>query len=116
MLSFRQIGGAAWTLLGFMVAAAVVLSLRYRPLDEGRLLLDTWTGELRPVAVAPLDEATAARADPGVEDAVEIAVLQKIAESSAVRRTACTGVRFAFPAPERVEVRPQNARPRPDSR
>lgn len=116
MLSFRQIGGAFWTLLGFMIAAALVLNLRYKPLNEGQLLLDTWTGELRSVATAPLTEGVAARARAHVEDAVEIAVLKGIAESSAVRGTTCNGVHFAFPARERVEVRAREVAPGSDFR
>ena len=47
MLSFRPFQGIVWTLMGFMLVAALVLDMRYRALDDGTGYLDTWTGEIR---------------------------------------------------------------------
>ncbi len=109
MLWFRQIGGALWSLLGFMIVAAVVLNLRYKPMNEGELLLDTWTGQVQSLEAVPAAETVAGKV------AAEIAVLEAIVRPHATT-TNCAGLRFAFPAPERVEVPAQPVRPRSDYR
>ena len=115
MLSFRQISGALWTVLGFMITAAVVLNLRYRSMDDGALLLDTWTGQVRSVAAAPLIEKTEAEA--GAEQgALDIAVLKGFEWRLGTGVGTCEAVRFAVPAPERIVVRTREVRPQSDYR
>lgn len=113
MLSLRQIGGALWTVLGFMITAALVLNLRYRSMDEGALLLDTWTGQVRSVATAPLNERAEAEAGEQ-EGTLNIAVLRSLEWRLGASAGSCDGVRFAFPAPERVVVRTREVRPESD--
>ena len=113
MLSLRQAGGALWTFISFMLVAAVVMNLRYKPLDGDALLLDTWTGNIRAVATAPAAEI--AEESEELDVAVEIAVLGGIVQQHAATST-CNGVRFAFPAPQRVEVRAQRVSPDGDFR
>lgn len=47
MLSLKRFQGVAWTFLGFMLVAALVLDMRYKALDDGSGYLDTWTGAVR---------------------------------------------------------------------
>jgi hypothetical protein len=97
MLSFRQVGTVVWTFLAFMVAASLVLNLRYKPIGEGEAgYLDTWTGTIH--AVEASQSAPLAQADPQASDrSIEIAMLERLYRHEAERRT-CRGVRFAFPA------------------
>jgi len=104
MLSFRQVTSLIWSLSAFVLAAALALHLRYRPLAEQPAYLDTWTGDVRG-AVAGLEVSTA-----GVEARVSDAE-RRVALEGALRRlrpvpprdaiamAPCTSVRFAFPAP-----------------
>jgi hypothetical protein len=107
MLSFRQVGTVVWTFLAFMLAAALVLNLRYKPIGEGEArYLDTWTGKIHAAeenANASLAEALGSKARERPASAVEITVLQRLLRREAERST-CRGVRFAFPA-EVIEVR-----------
>jgi hypothetical protein len=94
MLSFRQVGTVVWTFLAFMVAASLVLNLRYKPIGEGEAsYLDTWTGTIHAV------EATrSARTRPQSPDrTIEVIKLESLYRQAA-ERSACRGVRFAFPA------------------
>lgn len=50
MLSMRRLQSVAWTLLGFMLVAALVLDMRYKALEDGTGYLDTWTGAVRSTA------------------------------------------------------------------
>jgi len=97
MLSFRQVGTVVWAFLAFMVAASLVLNLRYKSIGEGEArYLDTWTGKIHGVeadAEGPL--ATAGRRPPAAS--IEIATLG-VLYRRAPQSTACGGVRFAFPA------------------
>jgi hypothetical protein len=113
MLSLRQVGGALWAFISFMIAAAVVMNLRYKPLDGDALLLDTWTGDIRAVATAPVAEIAEVSEDSEVS--VEIAVLESIVHGHAEKLT-CNGVGFAFPAPQRIEVRAHRVMPERDFR
>lgn len=101
MLWYRQVATVVWAFLGFMVVAALVLHLRYKPLSGHEVYLDTWTGKLRSVAalehttsVPALDVSAAASA----KRALEIAVLDELA-GRGPRSGSCAAVRFAFPAP-----------------
>lgn len=93
MISLRHIASVAWTFLAFMVAAALVLHLRYKPVGEAQYF-DTWTGQIRP----------AERLDPPAEPPVEITraapgivvPLERLREGTG---SDCGGVRFASPAP-----------------
>lgn len=97
MISLRHIASVAWTFLAFMVAAALVLHLRYKPVGEAQYF-DTWTGKIRPAeridAPAPPPQGVAGitRAVPGVVP------LERLSPERAV--SGCRGVTFAFPAPE----------------
>jgi hypothetical protein len=97
MLSFRQVATVVWAFLAFMVAASLVLNLRYKPIGEGEArYLDTWTGRIHAAeadAGAPL--AKASRRAPAAS--IEIATLEMLYRR-APQSTACGGVRFAFPA------------------
>ena len=97
MLSFRQVGTVVWTFLVFMVAASLVLNLRYKTIGEGEArYLDTWTGRIH--AVEANVDAPLAEAGPQAPDAsIEIAMLETLYRREA-ERTTCRGVRFAFPA------------------
>lgn len=97
MLSFRQVGTVVWTFLAFMVAASLVLNLRYKPIGEGETgYLDTWTGTIH--AVEASQSAPLAQARPQVPDrSIEIMMLERLSRQEA-ERSACRGIRFAFPA------------------
>ncbi|UCC81923.1 MAG: hypothetical protein JSW46_13045 [Gemmatimonadota bacterium] len=97
MLSFRQAGTVIWTFLAFMVAASLVLNLRYKPIGEGETrYLDTWTGTIH--AVEATQSVPLAQARPGAPDrSIEITLLERLQRQEAERST-CRGVRFAFPA------------------
>jgi hypothetical protein len=106
MLTFRQIASVVWTFLGFMVAAAVVLNMRYKPLDEGSLVfLDTWTGKIhREVAETPAPMAKDAHVTilESRGRGVDILLLEEMVERRSKTHKhdgECRGVRFAFPAP-----------------
>jgi hypothetical protein len=103
MLTFRQIASVVWTFLGFMVAAAVVPNMRYRPLDEtNTLLLDTWTGRIQHVAAErPRAEERVVIAE-SRRNRVDILMLEESARERARthrHEVECAKVRFAFPAP-----------------
>ena len=106
MLTFRQVASVVWTFLGFMVAAAVVLNMRYKPLDErNALFLDTWTGKVhREVAEAPAPKANDAQVTilESRRNGVDILLLEELVERRSKPHKhdgGCSGVRFAFPAP-----------------
>jgi hypothetical protein len=90
----------------FMVASALVMNLRYKPLDESdALYLDTWTGKIEAsVSTVPAPRVAMLEA-PKLEASVnglEIILLEKLNERKARLEkieTECGGVRFAFPAP-----------------
>ncbi len=110
MLSFRQVSLALWAFVGFMVVGSAVMNLRYKPISENAIL-DTWTGIVRPVAVAQASPTPAVPLPEGVEAGVEIAIVESLIHESV--HTNCNGVRFAFPAP-RVEVHTRHIRPKRD--
>ncbi len=98
MLSLRHVASVVWTFLAFMVAAALVLNLRYKTVGEGQYF-DTWTGQIRP---AERVEAPAASSEvvlgisglePGISFRAERLRREKLGSD-------CARVRFAFPAPE----------------
>ena len=117
MLSLRQLTSVAWTFLGFMVAASLVLNLRYKPLDDGAsLYLDTWTGKTHSAAVsvpvppvAPVAVAGAPKRSAGDTrlDVVILERLEKLKQRQIHRHRieiekvekGCTAVSFAYPAP-----------------
>jgi hypothetical protein len=97
MVSFRQVGTVVWAFLAFMVAASLVLNLRYKPIGEGGArYLDTWTGTIHAVEAsqnAPLAQA----GTQALDRAIEITMLERLRRQE-TQRTTCRGVRFAFPA------------------
>ena len=103
MLTFRQITSVVWTFLGFMVAAAVVLNMRYRPLDETKtMLLDTWTGRIQHVAIEQPRAEERVVITESRRNRVDILLLEELAQSRAKAYRhdhECAKVRFAFPAP-----------------
>ena len=106
MRTFRQISSVLWTFLGFMVAAAVVLNMRYKPLDEGSaVFLDTWTGKVhREVAEMPAAKAEEAQVTilESRGRGVDVLLLEELVERrprSHSHASECRGVRFAFPVP-----------------
>ncbi|MGD8699226.1 MAG: hypothetical protein PVJ43_08045 [Gemmatimonadales bacterium] len=106
MLTFRQVASAVWTFLGFMLAAGVVLNMRYKPLDEGSaVFLDTWTGKIhREVAESPAPKAEEAHVTilGSGRNGVDILLLEELVErrtKSQEHNGPCRRVRFAFPAP-----------------
>jgi hypothetical protein len=106
MLTFRQVASVVWTFLGFMVAAAVVLNMRYKPLDEeSAVFLDTWTGKVhREVAETPAQDPSDARVTilGSRRNGVDILLLEELVarrSKSHKHEGECSGVRFAFPAP-----------------
>ena len=111
MLSFRQVSLALWAFVGFMVVGSTVMNLRYKPISESALL-DTWTGRIHPVAVAEANPAPAVLRRDAAEAEVEIAILESVVRQSV--GSTCNGVRFAFPAPQRVEVHTRHVRPHSD--
>ena len=105
MLTFRQISSIVWTFMGFMLAAAVVLSMRYKPLNETHtVLLDTWTGRIQQVTAenpAPRAEERIAQAQ-SWRNGVDILLLEEMAAKrpkAHKHEGGCAAVRFAFPAP-----------------
>jgi hypothetical protein len=123
MLSFRQIASVVWTFMLFMVAAALVMNLRYKPLDEGdALYLDTWTGKVRSAAPTVALAETVAPEAPELAASVngmEIILLERLREREVERQLehararldrlrlrlenvvvepGCQSIRFAFPA------------------
>lgn len=104
MLSFRQLTSLIWSLSAFVLAAALALHLRYRPLADEPAYLDTWTGSVRgtAAAVAP-DPMAASRRDTRSERPAEVAEAILRLESRRTQRIAPRSapcVRFAFPAPD----------------
>jgi len=106
MLTFRQVASVVWTFLGFMVAAAVVLNMRYKPLDEGNaLFLDTWTGKVhQEVVETPAPKATDAPFAilESRRNGVDILLLEELVERRSKLHKhdgECRGIRFAFPTP-----------------
>ena len=114
MLSLRQLTSVAWTFLGFMVAASLVLNLRYKPLDDGAsLYVDTWTGKTHSVAVtAPVAPVAVAEAPKrsDAETRLDVVILERLErlkqrqihrhriEIEKVEK-GCAAVSFAYPAP-----------------
>ncbi len=94
MVHFRQIASVGWTLMAFMVAGALVLHLRYRPVAEDSLLLDTWTGQ-----VHEIEAPRAVRSDAGRGWQMEGRLLELEARLRRAQPATCARVRFAFPAP-----------------
>ncbi len=98
MLSLRHVASVAWTFLAFMVAAALVLNLRYKTVGEGQFF-DTWTGKIRPAArveaPAPSPEVVLGISGSGPEIAFRAERLRREGQASD-----CARVRFAFPVPE----------------
>lgn len=95
MIPYQQFVTAVWTLLGFMLVAALVLHLRYKPVgDGGALYLDTWTGRIETVAVQESDAYADA---PGwaLPPEVDLRILEGRVEREV---PPCGRVRFAFPA------------------
>ena len=114
MLSLRQLTSVLWTFLGFMVAASLVLNLRYKALDDGAALyVDTWTGKAHSAAVvAPPAPAVVAEAAPNqaVNGKLDVLILrrsERLREREVHRHRIeietlekdCSAVRFAYPAP-----------------
>ena len=103
MLSFRQITSLVWSLSAFVLAAALALHLRYRPLADEPAYLDTWTGSVRGTAeaVAPEPEITGSRDLRSRQNEVAEAIirLERDRMRDVVPRSAPC-VRFAFPAPD----------------
>ncbi len=106
MLTFRQISSVLWTFLGFMVAAAVVLNMRYKPLDEeSAVFLDTWTGKVhREVAEMPAPKAREAQVTilESRGRGVDVLLLEELVERRSRSHShdgECRGIRFAFPTP-----------------
>lgn len=101
MLPFRQVATVVWAFLGFMVAAALVLNLRYKPIGEGDArYLDTWTGKIHPVEAAarePLATSAVTHARLRSESGADVILLERL-RSRELERGSCRGVRFAFPA------------------
>ncbi|NIR43854.1 MAG: hypothetical protein GWN99_02185, partial [Gemmatimonadetes bacterium] len=79
MLPLRQIAGGLWTFLGFMIVAALVLNMRYKPVGDGARYLDTWTGKIH-AAVA--EDAPAAGDRAANQRAEEVEVIEGIVERS----------------------------------
>lgn len=103
MLTLRQISSVVWTFMGFMLAAAVVLNMRYKPLDE-TMLLDTWTGRVQRLAAespAPAAKERVAIAE-SRRSGVDILMLEELAEQRVRTHRhegRCAAIRFAFPSP-----------------
>jgi hypothetical protein len=97
MLSLRQVGTVVWTFLAFMVAASLVLNLRYKRIGEGEArYLDTWTGRIH--AVETSVNAPPAKAGlQASEGSIEIAILEGLYRRG-VQASTCRAARFAFPA------------------
>ncbi len=98
MISLRDLASVVWTLLAFMVTAALVLNLRYKTVGEGRYF-DTWTGQ---ISAAQRVETSAAPSavvlgvtgdEPGIAFRAERLRRERLGSD-------CSSVRFAFPAPE----------------
>lgn len=98
MLSLRQVASVVWTFLAFMVAAALVLNLRYKTVGEGEYF-DTWTGQIRPTERVKAPEASSAvvLGVTGSESGIALRAERLRWEQSV---SDCSRVRFAFPAPE----------------
>jgi hypothetical protein len=104
MLTFRQIASVSWTFLGFMVAAALVLNMRYKPLDEGNaIFLDTWTGKVHSKVIeAPPAKARDTQVTILEAPRVDVIRLEELVERRIEHhehKGKCSSVRFAFPAP-----------------
>lgn len=103
MFTFRQISSIVWTFMGFMLAAAVVLNMRYKPLDETSLL-DTWTGRIQRVAAespVPAAKERVAIAE-SRRNGVDILLLEELTEQQVrvhQHDGRCAAIRFAYPAP-----------------
>jgi hypothetical protein len=97
-----------------MVAASLVLNLRYKALDDGAALyIDTWTGKTHtagvvvPPAPALVAEAPKRPAANGRADILILERLERLQERHVHRHRIeveklehdCTAIRFAFPAP-----------------
>lgn len=98
MLSFRQAAVAVWMYSGLVVAGALVLSLRYKPVMGDAAYLDTWTGQVHQVEPRPSTQETPDLAmvfptptSPKIETWGDRIVLPE--------GHSCGAVRFAFPAP-----------------
>jgi hypothetical protein len=85
MLTLRQLTSALWTFFGFMVAASLVLNLRYKSLDDGALYVDTWTGKTHSAAIAapaPAPDAPAvvaeARKTRSADGRMDVVILERL--------------------------------------
>ncbi len=98
MLSFRQTDLTIWLYSGFVVAGALALNLRYKPVAGESGYLDTWTGRMVEVA-AETRSATAMNLLPSPLT-LEGSDTAPWEEHFLLRQSGdCRGVRFAFPAP-----------------
>lgn len=103
MLSFRGFTSLIWSLTAFMLAAALALHLRYRPLADEPAYLDTWTGTVSGAAASvPPGRAITLGGTSDVAPALERKAIVRLrsrlrADRVAVRSAPC--VEFAFPAP-----------------
>lgn len=106
MLTFRHIASAVWTVVGFMMAASLILHMRYKPMsDEQPIYLDTWTGRVHSsaaeVVTAP-PNAVVARTLESPRRKVDVLLLEELTERRRAERhehAECARVRFAFPVP-----------------
>ncbi len=95
MLSLRHVAAVLWAFLAFMVAAALVLNLRYKTVGEGQYF-DTWTGQIRPAERVEAPSAVVlgiADGESGIAFRAERLKREEVGSD-------CSRVRFAFPAPE----------------
>ncbi len=98
MLSFRQTGLAIWLYSGFVVAGALALNLRYKPVAGESGYLDTWTGRIVEVE-ADTRSPTAMNLLPS-PPTLEGSETAPWEGHILLRQSSdCRGVRFAFPAP-----------------
>lgn len=97
MLSFRQAGTAVWLYAGCVVAAALAMNLRYKPIADGAAYVDTWTGKsYQAQTVLGGFEPREISTPPVAPEAAELPswqarIARPLGETCAVR--------FAFPAP-----------------
>lgn len=107
MLSFRSVLSLIWSLSAFVLAAALALHLRYRPLADQPAYLDTWTGEVRgAVSDTRVSAGTVVPSialGPGPAEALAERLrleIRRLPRRETVEVGPCPSVRFAFPAPE----------------
>ena len=99
MLSFRQTGMAVWMYSALVVASALVLNFRYKPVSDGSAYLDTWTGKIHQV-------------EPDLREPMALDLSMSFPTPTAPEAVtrivipgsdSCSGLRFAFPAPGTAE-------------